>query len=68
MDCPTPNKRKFRSAAEAKRYNRTSQWPGGKARLWPYECACGSWHLTTQNYDEQKRIADSIAKYLGKKQ
>lgn len=67
MDCPTPTKKKFRSAAEAKRYNRSSQWPGGKARLWPYECDCGSFHLTTQNYDEQKRIAESIAKYLGKK-
>jgi hypothetical protein len=54
QQCPTPQKREFRSAAEAKRFNRQYR-SLSKARLWPYQCG-DHWHLTTQNYDEQKRI------------
>lgn len=66
-DCPTPEKRTFRSKAQAKRHNVQRQQVGCP-RFWPYECRCGMWHLTNQNYAEQKRIAQDIADYYaGKK-
>jgi len=64
--CPTPRKRQFRSKAEAKRFNRQYR-SHCKARLWPYLCDTGEhWHLTNQNYDEQKRIGEAINKWLGR--
>lgn len=47
-DCPTPEKRAYRSKAKANKIERRRRPPLGekKTRLWPYECACGAWHLT----------------------
>jgi hypothetical protein len=63
-DCPTPHKKWFRSAAEARRWNVHRQQQGCP-RLWPYPCKCGGFHLTNQNYDEQKRIGKAIEERLG---
>lgn len=62
--CPTPNKKWFRSAAEAKRHNVQRQ-QHGCPRLWPYKCSgCDGYHLTTQNYDEQKRLRKAMDDYM----
>lgn len=51
--CPTPGKLCYRSKAAAARDARTfkmprySPWPAEKKRLFPYECRCGQWHLTS---------------------
>lgn len=50
--CPTPDKNRYRSAAEAKRAHRRSYWGTrihhvDKPRLYPYRCPAGDhWHLT----------------------
>lgn len=44
-DCPTPSKSAFRSRAAAARWHRRATI-AGKARLHPYQCAAGHWHLT----------------------
>ena len=68
MKCPTPGKKSFRSKAKASRYNREIDVPE-KARLWPYLCQSGEhWHLTNQNFDEQKRIGEAIKGHLGQVQ
>lgn len=59
--CPTPLKRRHRSRAAARRFQRRQEIPD-KDRLWPYLCTCGAWHLTHQTPDEQKRVAAWIAK------
>lgn len=48
VGCPTPGKRAYRSKAKSNRFHRRTHPPPGqkKQRLWPYECACGAWHLT----------------------
>lgn len=56
-DCPTPRKRRFRSAADAKRWWRQTYWAQGKPRLYPYRCASGEhWHLTHYTPQQQKTL------------
>ena len=64
--CNTPDKRRFRSKAEAKKFNR--RYPSRiHIRLWPYLCVCGEhWHLTNQNPEEQVRIRRQIDRNLGR--
>ncbi|CAA0129294.1 Uncharacterised protein [Mycolicibacterium vanbaalenii] len=59
-ECPTPAKKAFRSKAAACRFQRRNYNGPGKDRLWPYECVCGSWHLTHQTPAEQARIAARV--------
>ncbi|GAT13192.1 Gp48 [Mycolicibacterium thermoresistibile] len=62
-DCPTPDKRAFRSAAAARRFWRRSYIRTGKHRLHPYRCpGCDHWHLTHQTPAEQRAIAARIAR------
>jgi hypothetical protein len=64
--CPNPEKKKFRSKAEAKRFHRQFQ-STFKTRQWPYECDTGDhWHLTTSPPEEQIRIRRQIDAYLGR--
>lgn len=62
--CPTPTKRRHRSRAAARRFQRRHELPGAaKTQLWPYECpAGGHWHLTHQTPEQQAEIAARIAK------
>lgn len=61
-DCPNSEKRRFRSQAAAKRYERRLQLgpEAERARLYPYECVAGHWHLTHHTPEEQQRIAERI--------
>lgn len=47
-DCPTPDKKVFRSRAKARRFQRLTRPPVGetKDRLYPYPWRCGNWHLS----------------------
>ncbi len=47
-DCPTPEKRAYRSKAKANQFQRLTRPPLGetKQRLYPYQCRCGQWHLS----------------------
>lgn len=59
--CPTPDKKQFRSQAEAARWQREKFSPPGvqKAHLYPYECRCGEhWHLTHHTPEKQKTVFD----------
>ncbi len=56
--CPTPEKKRFRSAAAARRWHtRELTMPTGqKDHLRPYQCPCRAWHLTHQTADEAAAI------------
>lgn len=60
MICPTPDKKVYRSQADANRYQR--QKPvgrGTKQRLYPYECPSGEhWHLTHHTPEKQMSVFD----------
>lgn len=62
-DCPTPEKRAYRSKAKANKFQRRTRPPLGekKDRLYPYECGCGAWHLTHQTPEVQARVKARIA-------
>lgn len=68
-ECPTPDKRAYRSKAKANRFQRLTRPPLGekKDRLWPYECVCGAWHLThhrgtpTEQAEITARLAARLA-------
>lgn len=67
-DCPTPDKKRYRSQAEANKAER--QWHGpkgdGRKRLYPYECADGRhWHLTHYTPERQARTFDSESGNVG---
>lgn len=66
--CPTPEKKQFRSKAEAKKFHRQFQ-SSFKTRQWPYECDVGDhWHLTTSPPEEQRRIKRQIDAHMGRLQ
>lgn len=60
MSCPTPDKHKYRSQAEANRAQRARYAERGeRARLYPYQCAQpGHWHLTHHTPERQRAIFD----------
>ncbi len=60
-DCPTPDKRRYRSQADAKRAHRDRYARPGqhKDRLYPYECPSGDhWHLTHHTPEKQMTTFD----------
>lgn len=63
--CPTPDKRPFRSQADAARHQRERYVPGGghKDHQYPYECPSGQhWHLTHQSPERQKQVGTAISR------
>lgn len=61
-DCPTPDKKWYRSQAEANKAER--QWHGpkgdGRSKLYPYECSAGGhWHLTHHTPENQRAVFNS---------
>lgn len=59
--CPTPDKKRYRSQAEANRMQRERYARKGddKQRLYPYECVgCGHWHLTHHTPERQATVFD----------
>lgn len=60
--CPTPDKKQFRSHAEAARFQRDRNMPGrSKNRLWPYECPSGEhWHLTHHSPETQAETGAKV--------
>lgn len=57
--CPTPDKRQYRSQAEANRDQRErhSRHRGHQQRHYPYECPSGEhWHLTHHTPERQKAV------------
>lgn len=59
--CPTPDKKRYRSQAEANKAERQWHGPRGDSRrkLYPYECAAGGhWHLTHHTPQQQDRAFD----------
>lgn len=64
LECPTPDKRQYRSQAAAKRHQRRRYAAPGehKPRCYPYECECGEhWHLTRQTPAQQRAVAERMA-------
>lgn len=62
LECPTPDKKQYRSQAEANRAERKFQYRQGghHKRLYPYECPSGEhWHLTHHTPETQSRTFDS---------
>lgn len=60
--CPTPDKKQFRSQAEAARWQRDRYVRRGehKPHLYPYECRSGEhWHLTHHTPEKQKAAFDN---------
>lgn len=60
-NCPTPDKKWYRSQAEANRHERERYTGrhGKKERLYPYECPGGGhWHLTHHTPEQQGVIFD----------
>lgn len=62
-DCPTPDKRAYKSKAKANQKWQHGRPPAGtkRQRLYPYLCPCGDWHLTRQTPEEQAEIGQRIA-------
>jgi anti-repressor protein len=62
-ECPTPDKKQYRSQAEAARWQRSRYVRPGdyKGPLYPYECPSGEhWHMTHYEPDEQKQITAKV--------
>lgn len=54
--CPTPDKKQYRSQAEA---NKAQRHRGGHDRLYPYECPSGQhWHVTHHTPEKQRTLFD----------
>lgn len=66
--CPTPDKKQFRSQAEAARWQRDRRVPTGvhKNHLYPYECPSGEhWHLTHHTPQKQATVFDRTTHNAG---
>lgn len=62
LECPTPEKKRYRSAAEANKWQRQHSIPRGqhKGQMFPYECPCGEhWHLTHHTPETQARTFEA---------
>lgn len=62
LECPTPDKKRYRSAAEANKWQRQHSIPRGahKDQMHPYQCKSGDhWHLTHIPPERQKQIFES---------
>ncbi|SRX93607.1 prophage antirepressor [Alicyclobacillus acidocaldarius subsp. acidocaldarius Tc-4-1] [Mycobacterium shimoidei] len=68
ISCPTPDKKQYRSQAEANRAQRERYARRGdhKERLYPYECPSGEhWHLTHHTPEKQQRVFDQTTREPG---
>lgn len=66
--CPTPDKKRYRSRAEARKSEREfhSGKDGHRDRLYPYECPSGEhWHLTHHTPEKQARVFDPDTREVG---
>jgi prophage antirepressor-like protein len=66
--CPTPDKKQFRSQAEANRFQRDRYAGYGqhKQKLYPYECSSGKhWHLTHHTPQKQAVVFDQETHEVG---
>lgn len=67
-ECPTPDKKRYRSQAEANRAERAWHGPheSGRSRLYPYLCSTGDhWHLTHYTPEAQAHIYDPETRNRG---
>lgn len=66
--CPTPNKKRYRSQADARRAERGfhDSRKGHRERCYPYRCSSGGhWHLTHHTPEAQARVFDPETREAG---